>query len=34
MTDIERFVAAQDENGQFEAALKEIQTGRKRGHWI
>jgi uncharacterized protein (DUF1810 family) len=34
MPDIERFVAAQDETGQFDAALKEIQAGRKRGHWI
>ena len=34
MTDIERFVAAQDENRQFEAALKEMRAGAKRGHWI
>ena len=34
MADIERFVAAQDEAGQYEAALQEMRTGHKRGHWI
>jgi len=32
---LERFRAAQDDrHSGFEAALAEIQTGRKRGHWI
>ena len=34
MTNLERFVEAQDEVGQYEAALQEIKAGRKRGHWI
>lgn len=33
--DLERFVKAQDNGwGTYSEALKEIKTGRKRGHWI
>jgi uncharacterized protein (DUF1810 family) len=31
---LERFVAAQDDGGAFDAALSEMKEGRKRGHWI
>lgn len=31
--DLERFVHAQ-ENGVYEAALKELRSGRKYGHWM
>ena len=31
--DVERFVRAQD-SGQYEQALAEIRSGRKRTHWI
>jgi uncharacterized protein (DUF1810 family) len=35
MPDLERFKKAQDlPHSGFEAALREIQSGRKRGHWI
>ena len=35
MPDLERFKKAQDfPHSGFEAALGEIQSGRKRGHWI
>ena len=37
MTDpfeLERFVAAQDQGGTYEAALAELRGGRKRGHWM
>src|ERR1700733_4889261 len=37
MTDpfeLERFVAAQDQGGTYEAALAELRAGRKRGHWM
>jgi uncharacterized protein (DUF1810 family) len=31
---LERFVAAQDEGGTYEAALAELRAGRKRSHWM
>jgi uncharacterized protein (DUF1810 family) len=37
MTDpfeLERFVAAQDQAGTYEAALAELRSGRKRSHWM
>jgi uncharacterized protein (DUF1810 family) len=34
VSNLERFVDAQDEGGQYEAALEEMRAGRKRGHWI
>lgn len=32
--DLDRFVAAQDRNGTYAAALGELRAGRKRGHWM
>ena len=32
--DIHRFLSAQEEYGQYDKALKEIEDGRKRSHWI
>ncbi len=32
--DLERFVAAQDGGGTYEAAVEELRAGRKRGHWM
>lgn len=32
--DLERFVDAQNDGGQYDEALAEINAGRKRGHWI
>ena len=34
MLDLERFVAAQDEGGSYDAALAELRAGRKRTHWM
>ena len=35
MTDgLERFVAAQDRGGTYEAALAELRSGRKQSHWM
>jgi uncharacterized protein (DUF1810 family) len=34
MADLERFVRAQNQGGQFDGALAEITAGGKRGHWI
>jgi uncharacterized protein (DUF1810 family) len=31
---LERFVAAQDHGGTYEAALAELRGGRKRSHWM
>jgi len=31
---LERFVRAQDDRGVFAAALRELQEGRKRSHWM
>jgi uncharacterized protein (DUF1810 family) len=32
--DVGRFVRAQDEGGTYDAALAELRSGRKRGHWM
>jgi uncharacterized protein (DUF1810 family) len=32
--DLERFVAAQDGGGTYEAAVEELRAGRKRSHWM
>src|SRR5579862_3342599 len=32
--DLSRFVAAQDEAGIYDAALRELRNGRKRRHWM
>jgi uncharacterized protein (DUF1810 family) len=32
--DLERFVAAQDHGGTYEAAVAELRAGRKRSHWM
>jgi len=32
--DLERFVAAQDEGGTYEAAVAELRRGRKTSHWM
>jgi uncharacterized protein (DUF1810 family) len=32
--DLDRFVAAQDHGGTYEAAVAELRSGRKRGHWM
>jgi uncharacterized protein (DUF1810 family) len=34
MTDLERFVRAQDEGGSWSQALAELKAGRKRTHWM
>jgi len=31
---LERFLRAQDDGGVFAAALRELQEGRKRSHWM
>src|ERR1700748_534097 len=31
---LERFVAAQDDGGAYQAALRELRDGRKRSHWM
>jgi uncharacterized protein (DUF1810 family) len=31
---LQRFVAAQDRGGTYEAALAELRAGRKRSHWM
>jgi uncharacterized protein (DUF1810 family) len=32
--ELERFVAAQDQGGTYDAAVAELRTGRKRSHWM
>jgi uncharacterized protein (DUF1810 family) len=32
--ELERFVAAQDQGGTYEAAVTELRSGRKRSHWM
>ncbi|HET6866372.1 MAG TPA: DUF1810 domain-containing protein [Solirubrobacteraceae bacterium] len=32
--DLNRFVAAQDQGGTYEAAVEELRSGRKRSHWM
>jgi uncharacterized protein (DUF1810 family) len=32
--DLDRFLAAQDRGGTYEAALAELRRGEKTGHWI
>src|SRR6201997_2545070 len=32
--DLQRFVAAQDSGGTYEAAIAELRDGRKRSHWM
>ncbi len=32
--DLQRFVAAQDAGGTYDAALAELRAGRKRSHWM
>lgn len=32
--DLQRFVAAQDSGGTYEAAIAELREGRKRSHWM
>ena len=32
--ELERFVAAQDQAGTFDAAVAELRAGRKRSHWM
>lgn len=32
--DLERFIKAQDDDGMYRTAIKEITDGRKRSHWI
>jgi uncharacterized protein (DUF1810 family) len=32
--DLQRFVAAQDEGGTYEAALAELRAGHKTSHWM
>jgi uncharacterized protein (DUF1810 family) len=32
--DLERFVAAQDDGGTYERALRELRAGRKTSHWM
>ena len=32
--DLDRFVAAQDHGGTYEAAVAELRSGRKRSHWM
>ena len=34
MTDLERFVRAQDEGGTHDRALAELRAGRKTSHWM
>jgi len=32
--DLDRFVAAQDQGGTYDAAVAELRSGQKRGHWM
>ena len=32
--DLQRFVVAQDAGGTYDAALRELRTGRKTSHWV
>jgi uncharacterized protein (DUF1810 family) len=32
--DLDRFVAAQEQGGTYEAAVAELRAGRKRSHWM
>jgi uncharacterized protein (DUF1810 family) len=32
--DLQRFVSAQDADGTFDAALRELRRGRKESHWM
>ena len=32
--ELQRFVAAQDQGGTYDAAVAEIRAGRKRSHWM
>ena len=32
--ELERFIAAQDRRGTYDAALAELRSGRKRTHWM
>ena len=32
--DLQRFVQAQDAGGTYDAALRELRSGRKTGHWM
>ena len=32
--ELERFVAAQDQGGTYDAAVAELRSGRKRSHWM
>ncbi len=32
--ELERFLAAQDQGGTYEAAVAELRAGRKRSHWM
>ena len=32
--DLQRFVSAQEAGGAYDAALRELRAGRKRGHWM
>jgi uncharacterized protein (DUF1810 family) len=32
--ELERFVAAQDQGGTYDAAVDELRAGRKRSHWM
>jgi uncharacterized protein (DUF1810 family) len=32
--DLDRFVAAQDDHGTYDAALSELRAGRKTSHWM
>ncbi len=34
MTDLERFVTAQDSRGTYASAVDELRTGRKTSHWM
>ena len=34
MTDLERFVDAQDARGTYASAVDELRAGRKTGHWM
>ncbi|MCW2776663.1 MAG: uncharacterized protein JWN17_388 [Frankiales bacterium] len=34
MTDLQRFVDAQDADGTWERALRELSAGRKQSHWM
>ncbi len=34
MSDLERFVAAQDAGGTYDRALAELRAGRKTSHWM